>query len=295
MSFSFNFALVAGEDKPQQQDVQVTTSSVTHTRNGERFEWSRPADWATTTEFVPVVIPSSDATMQFEIVNASDAGFIARTGAIGSILTSSDLQTGVYEGGFKLWECALDLVKLMASHEQFKNLRGKRVAELGCGHGLPGIYALQRGADHVAFMDYNKEVLELTTCPNVLRNVREDASLYEKASFYAGAWSSVSDLMGTVEQVPQRDQEFDLIITAETIYTEAVAVELYETIKRHLRRAPGAVALVAAKKYYFGTGGSVQHFMDLVNKDSVFQAHVIWEENDGRSNMRSILQVVPIL
>jgi 2-polyprenyl-3-methyl-5-hydroxy-6-metoxy-1,4-benzoquinol methylase len=35
--------------------------------------------------------------------------------------------------------------------------RGHRVLDLGCGHGLPGLVALQRGAA-VDFLDYNREV-----------------------------------------------------------------------------------------------------------------------------------------
>lgn len=74
-------------------------------------------------------------------------------------------------------------------------------------------------------MDYNKEVLELTTCPNVLYN---SSKLYDKTSYYAGAWSSVSHFMEYTEQLPAENQLFDLILTAETIYTEAVAVELFK-------------------------------------------------------------------
>ncbi|KAJ0411161.1 hypothetical protein ATCC90586_005018 [Pythium insidiosum] len=292
MSFAFNFALSDEGDAPAANGQQPLSTEedvlarVHHTRNGERFLWTAPGDGLSPTQFSPVTIPGpSGVAMHFEIVNASDQQFIARTGAISSILTTSDLQTGVYEGGFKLWECAVDLVRYMANHERFRSMEGLDVAELGCGHGLPGIYALQRGANQVVFMDYNKEVLELTTCPNVLRNTQQDAALYAKASFYAGAWSSVSQLLSAQGQ----HQQFDVLLTAETIYTEAVAIELFQTIKRHLRRSPSAAALVAAKQYYFGTGGSVQHFISLVQRDGALQADVVWEESDGRSNMRAIV------
>ncbi|KAF4322043.1 hypothetical protein BBO99_00001921 [Phytophthora kernoviae] len=204
-----------------------------------------------------------------------------------------DVQTGVYEGGFKLWECAVDLVKFVETQlrQQPNAKMPAAVLELGCGHGLPGIHALQRGAERVVFMDYNKEVLELTTCPNVLYNVHGDEKLYAKASFYAGAWTSVTQYMEEVEQQPPEQMQFDLILTAETIYTEPVAIELYQTIKRHLRRAPNSRALVAAKKYYFGTNGSVQHFVSLVEADGIFRAEILWEERDCRSNIREIVQL----
>ncbi|KAL6293515.1 hypothetical protein ACE6H2_001657 [Prunus campanulata] len=58
-------------------------------------------------------------------------------------LSNSDLVPGKYEGGLKLWEGSLDLVKALSSEVQNGHLSftGKRVLELGCGHGLPGIFA----------------------------------------------------------------------------------------------------------------------------------------------------------
>ncbi|ETM50979.1 hypothetical protein L914_05081 [Phytophthora nicotianae] len=277
MSFAFNFAL---DGTPAAPAAPSTSDVCVPMRNGERFVWS-PSPSAFSTVQV--------GDMTFEIVNTSDADFQARTGAISSILTTSDVETGVYEGGFKLWECAVDLVKFVETQLRQEKLQmPPSVLELGCGHGLPGIHALQRGAERVVFSDYNKEVLELTTCPNVHRNAQE---LYNKAEFYTGGWTSMSQYMKDVEHQTEEQMQFDLILTAETIYTETVAVELYQTIKRHLRRSPNARALVAAKKYYFGTNGSVQHFVGLVQADGVFRAETVWEERDCKSNIREIVQL----
>lgn len=43
---------------------------------------------------------------------------------------------------------------------------GKHVLELGCGHGLPGLVVLSKGA-LVDFIDYNAEVVQQLTIPNV--------------------------------------------------------------------------------------------------------------------------------
>ncbi|KAF1317638.1 hypothetical protein FI667_g14681, partial [Globisporangium splendens] len=294
-SFSFNFTV---DDSATDEGATQATASLEkktyapaaptpthHTRHGERFHW-QPSAAITAAEFSLVQIPIADPPVEFALVNTTDQAFLSRTGAIRSILTTSDLQAGVYEGGFKLWECAVDLVKYVelllrandttTGHPLF--CMPSKVMELGC-------------ADHVVFMDYNKEVLELTTCPNVLRNAGGDASIYAKASFYAGAWASVSEYMQDMEGQSHEETQYDLILTAETIYTEAVTIELYEMIKRHLRQDPASMALVSAKKYYFGTNGSMQHFLDVVQSEGIFKTGIVWEERDYRSNIREIVKV----
>ena len=61
-------------------------------------------------------------------------------------------------GGFKLWECAVDLAQYLCREYSLDKLItsktdpnfelvGKRVLELGCGQGLPGIVPLLAGAE----------------------------------------------------------------------------------------------------------------------------------------------------
>lgn len=70
---------------------------------------------------------------------------------IDEILKNSDLSPGVYEGGFKLWECAVDLIHHL--EDESISFENKRVLDLGCGFGFPGIFALKKGAI-VYFQDY---------------------------------------------------------------------------------------------------------------------------------------------
>ena len=68
-----------------------------------------------------------------------------------------DVIPGSYEGGLKTWECSLDLVAFMADEigdqpESF-DFSGKQVAEIGCGSGLPGVWALMQGSK-VDFFDF---------------------------------------------------------------------------------------------------------------------------------------------
>ncbi|KAJ2587100.1 hypothetical protein H4R99_008257 [Coemansia sp. RSA 1722] len=86
---------------------------------------------------------------------------------------ASDVIKGVYEGGLKTWECSIDLLSFLVDRQADLGaaLRGMRVLEIGCGTGLPSLHILKTMPDtHVCMQDYNRDVLELVTMPNVLAN-----------------------------------------------------------------------------------------------------------------------------
>ncbi|KAI8080130.1 uncharacterized protein B0P05DRAFT_540090 [Gilbertella persicaria] len=83
---------------------------------------------------------------------------------------NTDLIRGVYEGGFKTWECSIDMVQYLHGlpKEQISN---KRVLELGCGSSLPSIYLLSPElSNQVDVQDYNEQVIRYITIPNILLN-----------------------------------------------------------------------------------------------------------------------------
>lgn len=109
--------------------------------------------------------------------SAQDSGPAAQYDA--QIDLNSDLIPGVYEGGLKTWECALDLVDVlntMLSTPDGTALHSKHVLELGCGTALPSLYLLEKLLEdkkthdrvtlHLA--DYNAQVLSLVTLPNLI-------------------------------------------------------------------------------------------------------------------------------
>ncbi|CAI5983752.1 unnamed protein product [Closterium sp. NIES-65] len=104
--------------------------------------------------------------------------------------TTSDLVPGKYEGGFKLWEAAVDLMEAVREDMRDGTLsfRRKHVLELGCGHGLPGILACLKGAAAVHFQDFNAEVLLNLTIPNLTANLAAAAApLRERREHKAGS------------------------------------------------------------------------------------------------------------
>ncbi|KAH9320036.1 hypothetical protein KI387_021805, partial [Taxus chinensis] len=132
-------------------------------------------------------------------------------------VSNSDLVPGKYEGGLKLWESSIDLVNTLKREIQDGQLsfRGKQVLELGCGHGLPGIFACLKGASTIHFQDFNAEVLRCLTIPNVntnLEQARERLSRHADGTvastttttiapdvhFYAGDWGELHPLLSVV-------------------------------------------------------------------------------------------------
>ncbi|KAA8527894.1 hypothetical protein F0562_035237 [Nyssa sinensis] len=221
-------------------------------------------------------------------------------------LSNSDLVPGKDEGGLKLWEGSLDLVKILRSEVQDGQLlfTGKRVLELGCGHGLPGIFACLEGAAVIHFQDFNAEVLQCLTVPNVNANLLKksqplatDVTEWNTGAeirFFAGDWAEVNQILPHVhanEKVPDcnlgMDQYagYDIILMAETVYSISALPNLYELIKKCMSH-PHGIVYMAAKKHYFGVGGGSRRFISLVEKDGAMAASLVAEVADGSSNVR---------
>ncbi|KAJ1406589.1 S-adenosyl-L-methionine-dependent methyltransferase [Sesbania bispinosa] len=130
------------------------------------------------------------------------------------------------------------------------------VRSVGCGHGLPGIFALLEGAAAVHFQDFNAEVLHCLTIPNL------NANLSGKSQ------PSPSNSTFVTRQNAKHNQGagYDFILMAETVYSINSLQNLYNLIKKCLRH-PDGVVYMAAKKYYFGVGGGSRRFLSVVEKD----------------------------
>ncbi|XP_054820874.1 LOW QUALITY PROTEIN: uncharacterized protein LOC129319820 [Prosopis cineraria] len=213
-------------------------------------------------------------------------------------LSNSDLVPGKYEGGLKVWEGSLDLIKALNSdirsgHISFSK---KRVLEVGCGHGLPGIFSLLEGAAVVHFQDFNAEVLRCLTIPNVNTNKfgkphpsSSNIAICdeEEVRFFAGDWSEIDKLLPFVDNNAKDGPGYDFILMAETVYSISSLQILYNLIKKCLRY-PDGVAYMAAKKYYFGVGGGTRRFLSVVEKDGIMISTLVAEITDGASNVREV-------
>ncbi|XP_045694581.1 histidine protein methyltransferase 1 homolog [Phyllostomus hastatus] len=208
-----------------------------------------------------------------------------------SFSSHSDLITGVYEGGLKIWECTFDLLAYFTKAQV--KFSGKKVLDLGCGSGLLGITALKGGAREVHFQDYNSMVIEEVTIPNAAANsalegeesdgdqpevkrCRRSKVAQSKCRFFSGEWSEFCELVLTSGNVFER---YDLILTSETIYNPDYYGSLHQTLLRLLHK--NGRVLLASKAHYFGVGGGVHLFQKFVEERNVFETRTLEVIDEG--------------
>ena len=243
-------------------------------------------------------------------------------------LSNDDITPNVYEGGFKTWECAVDLANYLISQNfEFAKDGGRdvQIVELGAGTALPSLALLRQWRStssltersptlHIFLADYNRSVLELATIPNLFLTWNCNAATKSgecdvspkmlldflrdlerhKVTVYAvvGSWSpSFHSLISRrLSTVCPVDT---LILASETIYSpisiRMFTATLLDLLSNASARGGTARALVAAKRVYFGVGGGVDEFLRVLEHMGGI-GKVVWE-SEGAGVGRVILEV----
>lgn len=168
---------------------------------------------------------------------------------------------GVYEGGFKTWECSYDLVEYIdtCQEEIFKKKHDElNILELGCGSGLPGIYCQKYHKCNVHFQDYNQQVIEQLT----IRNTKLNISNLDRNRYFSGSWKDCISI------IPKH--HYDLIISSETIYDADSYQSFHDMIIHSLKPQHGYI-LLACKRFYFGLNGSSDAFIHFIQEKNVLK------------------------
>ncbi|KAL8851411.1 MAG: hypothetical protein Q9221_003682 [Calogaya cf. arnoldii] len=248
-------------------------------------------------------------------------------------LSTDDINPNVYEGGFKTWECSIDLANYLATQSQYLSqilTNPCTIVELGAGTALPSqlllhiliskALASQPPRTSMVLADFNPAVLKLATMPNLLFNYMchdesgDEGSHGHYANFnmwitdfqdflvdkcnikirgISGSWGPGFSAMA----LPEASETLNdvLILASETIYsptsTRAFTETLLDLLRRSEKAGGKARALVAAKRVYFGVGGSVNDFLDVL-RELGGEAKVVWtKEGLGSGVGRCILEV----
>ena len=214
---------------------------------------------------------------------------------------NKDLIPGQYEGGIKIWECSLDLCSFLPNYIGWYDLKDLRVLEIGCGHGLPGLYFLLRES-YVLFQDFNKEILEKITLDYIIQiNNGYKLDLTKNSAFIDGDWKDLTSRLNNLDFFTygngnkesffkeNNSKKFDIIVSADTLYNVENYDSLYKNIISNLNN-PG-ICFISSKKYYFGVGGGTSQFIDYVTQKNELDISCVHEINDGMSNIRQILEL----
>jgi hypothetical protein len=166
------------------------------------------------------------------------------------------------------------------------------------------------GGLNLGLADYNPTVLQLVTLPNLLLSwaqvMFKDRWEFEgeleiepdliseflstlsshniRLSFFSGAWSP--EFVDLVKENFYAGHEHEhgplTIVGAETIYSPIALKAFGETLMSLLEEFSGGykIALVGAKKVYFGVGGSMEDFCEMVGTNGGV-VEQIREEADG--------------
>ena len=204
-SFSFNLDVADDEKFGFPSDIHVTNKAI---------EVTPPSSELVASTCFELPCPHSETTDELSMdFNPHIIGDFVFKEAIRPLLDNkfdgeSDLIPGKYEGGFKIWECSYDLAEIVANCTGIIPHNPKKILELGCGHGVPAIISMLvfENLTEIVFSDFNSEVLEYTTWPNIMINC---SSSCESVRCIAGDWATLSPLI----------ENFDLILSAETLYT----------------------------------------------------------------------------
>ncbi|KAK2370305.1 hypothetical protein QL285_083364 [Trifolium repens] len=206
------------------------------------------------------------------------------------------------DGYQKYWANSIDLVNVLTNeiHVGHLTFGGKRVLELSCNDGLPGIFACLKGASMVHFQDGNAENLKCITAPNVLAYLMEAQvrksqqpesslpltpsrqTLDPKVNFYARDWGESPGVLSAVKndghEVDRGDHDYDIILLTRIPYSAASMKKLYAFIKKGIIRSPyGVVYLASTKNRKGGCSHGVLRLRKLVDEEGIFRVDLVKE------------------
>ncbi|RMX62165.1 hypothetical protein DD238_003602 [Peronospora effusa] len=144
----------------------------------------------------------------------------------------------------KVWDCALVLAKFLANDTYFPHdfFTNKRVIELGCGIGVPGLAAAALGA---------KEVI-LTDMPMAIPWIQANIEQNQMLGLIAGNVVAQGLMWGKQEALAL--QHFDIILCSDLVYGQRdISLMLVQTIVQLAH--PNTLVIVAHEARFAGDRG----------------------------------------
>ncbi len=170
-----------------------------------------------------------------------------------------------------IWTSSLELARWCLEEADIK---GKRVLELGCGLGLPGIAAAKAGA-RVVLSDYEQDALDFARY-NAVRNLSEEI-LASNVTFLQLDWRNLLPSHLWLSHLPALEK-FDMIIAADVVYERRNFFPLIDVLTKLLK--PDGIAVITEPGRTIG-----EYFFNLLKEEHFHLAtskHNV--ELDGKRN-----------
>ncbi|KAG9773404.1 hypothetical protein KCU88_g5831, partial [Aureobasidium melanogenum] len=218
-------------------------------------------------------------------------------------LENGDLTSGIYEGGFKTWECALDLASLVTQYLETNNLTSDQnqtqdqnhvsqdleVIELGAGSAIPSLALLRvflkQSCSSSSFSpadmtepapqntllprlkftlcDYNAEVLRLCTAPNVFLNYYQHYQQYRRHQSGTGPGTGNPTSASAGEPTPSSSSSVPPTQVEEN--PEVGELDIEEVLGGgHLQKVIKDMESLHHVSFDFVSGGWGESFLDLI-------------------------------
>lgn len=226
--------------------------------------------------------PYSFGNIQFFIATKN-----TKFGEVKEVVKYTDVLSGIYEGGFKIWEATFDLISYF--HTQVDSSKFETVCDVGCGQGLLGLAAgiSNPQLSKIYFLDLNQDVLLYSTIPNLSFNFSADF-IINNCELISGDWRATNfqSLLCLDMNKP------NLVLASEVLYNPDYYAALGNLLF-FLLSPKNSLALISTKRYYFGVGGGTQAFLSLTKHQfgSNLACEVVTTFENGISNTRDIISV----
>lgn len=244
-------------------------------------------------------------------------------------LPANDLISSVYEGGFRIWECTMDLMEYLQESDAGKSMKGRTVIDIGCGIGLLGVFALKFcEAACVTFQDFNKNVILDATGPTALINFQwvpgrekqypnaldshvaitescqpqdSETEVYANMLNFTDRPELAETASSKIDFIAGDWSELEKAKTKVVNHTHYDVVLSSETIYNESNYSclhdylntvtkSNGVIYMSAKSHYFGVGGGVCSWIEFVKCKGIFTVNIV---KDIDANLkRHILRLV---
>lgn len=183
-----------------------------------------------------------------------------------------------HDDGYRLWDCALDLIDYMWNNSISLNIYESDVLEIGAGYALPSIAALKLGASTVQVNDVDIDALQDCARANVLGNCVSSQNVR-----YLGCdWTQIHSISSP--------RFVDLVLSSDTVYNHQTVPDLTRAAWYALR--PGGRALFAFKTRYPDVDGCSTILRDAfrsISQDADIEA--VHSTRVGSKVIREVVQI----